>query len=530
MRGSDNSKSVARRTSELAAGAARISGLLPATAVGALVMLSACTAQRQDIEAGKGEPLSAHLGAESFADSDLKLDMPPPAVQRKAEGDDTVQDGGGRTDPSRADHQIVRYIGTDSSKWRPGPSELDYSDLYTRVELYADAGATGVGDGTQSARPLRDYASENRDWLSRLLASETDTVTTLANIEVRDPQLSIAVPLFSISHASGRDLGNTWATNFTSSNIDSPLFRLGPNTGLTIHLNTKVSSDLKSQGASLVVGAVQKAVQIAAPQSTLLTTLSNAEIANTASAIDTAISGLFSRDISEDIQLGRLADSWGQDASFTLYGCAPFVHDEGLAAKASGGGGGSRQGAVTAQNGNCAKSIDLDGGYNIPVGVWTIRLACPHVSAFSSRDICNGATPGQKPPAPPATPEEFAKVTKADQMQVLTTASDAQILQFNLSSQINIQTFVQSQGWYTGFTSAKTTARTSPDYAAFCSGAILGMEAGGLNQFDSALALRAVIRQIPAVAALRENFAAGKTGAGCIKQFQDATGSASISL
>jgi len=490
-------------------------------------MLSACAAQRQDIHAGQAGPAAADISPQPSEARNLGDKPPvPAAVPRKAGNEDAGRNktGQGNSDQNNPDrtsaleenYQIVRYIGTDSSKWQPAPTALDYSDLYTRIELYADAGAAGAGDGSSR---LRDYARENRNWLLRLIASETNTVTTLANIEVRDPQLKIAVPLFSISHASGRDLGNTWATNFTSSNIDSPLFRLGPNTGLTLHLNTKVSTDLKSQGASLVVGAVQKAVQIAAPQSTLLTTLSNAEIANTASAIDTAISGLFSRDISEDIQLGRLVDSWGQEAAFKLYGCAPFIRDEDPAAA----DGRRPREPDSRPEGNCARSIDLDGGYDIPVGAWTIRLACPHVSAFSSRDICEH--PVQSSPSMPATPEELAKVVKQRQAQVLTTASDAQVLQFNLSSQIDIQTFVQSQGWYTRFTTTKTTARTKADYVSFCSGAILGMEASGLNQFDSALALRAMVRQIPAVAALRENFAAGTTGAGCVEQFNDATGS-----
>jgi hypothetical protein len=521
MFGLDNSKSIARQRFVVSTGSVWKSRASQAAIAGALAMLSACATQQQDVQPPKGAPFVEHFDNTTPALLNLNHGAPPSP-------DNNGNPSSAPTSQSETDHQIVRYIGTSSNDWPWNPAVLDYSDLYTRVELFADNDQTGVG-ASENTHALRDYASENRSWLLRLLSSETDTVTTLANIDVRDPQLSITVPLFSISHASGAGLGNTWTTNFTSSDVGSPLFRLGPNTGLTVHLNTKVSSDLKSQGASLVVGAVQKAVQIAAPQSTLLTTLSAPDIANTASAIDTAISGLFSRDISEDIQLGRLTDSWTGGASFTLYGCAPFVRDEGMTAKTVDANGNP----IAPANGNCAKSIDLDGGYNIPVGVWTVKLACPHVSAFSSRGICDG-----KYPKAPVTADGFAKTVKADRAQVLTAANDAQILQFNLSSQVSIQTFVQSQGWFTTFTAAKTTAKTksgttdksSDDYVAFCAGAILGLETSGLNQFDSALTLRAMIHQIPALAALRDSFAAGKNGASCVKQFQDATGSSTTSL
>jgi hypothetical protein len=406
--------------------------------------------------------------------------------------------------PTPREFQLVRYIGSDSSQWKPVQAPLDYSDLYSRIELDVDANHTGAGQD-QSTAALRDYQAENRSWLARLVSNETDTVTTLANIEIRDPELKLAVPLFSVSHASGRDLGNTWSTNFTASNIESPLFRIGPNTGLTVHLDAKASRDLKSQGAALVVSAVQTAVSIAAPQSTLLTALSKSDVSNTANAIDTAISGLASNEISEDIELGRLTDSWNANAELTLYGCAPFVRGESL--------------TQATPDGSCGVHTDLDAGYDQLVGKWHLKLACPRVSAFSSRDLdCQAET----------FSASFATKVEETRAQAVAKVSDAQVLQFNLSSQTDVQTFVKSQSWFTTFIATKTTSntdKTAADYSAFCSGAMVGLEANGLNQFDSALVLRAMVRQMPQISSLRPNFTLDGNGKDCVTLFQEATGS-----
>jgi hypothetical protein len=419
--------------------------------------------------------------------------VPPPGTptDNGAGGANNGGNGnGGTAENTKPNYLIVRYIGVDTSAWPSAHAAQNYSDLYTRIELSSDSNTSG---NAAAGVALRDYSSENRDWFSRLLSSKTDTVTAVANITVRDPGLTVAIPIFSVSHASGRDLGNSWVTNFTASSVESPLFRLGPNTGLTIHLSAKVSSDLKSQGASLAVGAVTRAVQIAAPTSTLLTTLSKTEVSNSAAAIDTAISSLLSEDIGEDIEVGRLMNSWTGNAAIALYGCAPFVRS-----------------TDPVSGGNCAANPDIDGGKDLPVGAWQLRLTCPRLSAFNPRDICivdaaSGAL----------TLEDISTSAKLLALQTSTaaTVSDAQVLAFNLSSQVNIQTFVQSQAWFTTFTGI-SCARKAVDFDNFCGGALVGLEMSGLNKFDAALVVRAIANQMPQLTTLKAAFATSD-GANC---------------
>jgi hypothetical protein len=301
----------------------------------------------------------------------------------------------------------------------------------------------------------------------------------------------------------------SWTTNFTSSDVSSPLFRIGPNTSLTVHLNAQVSTDVKTQGAAVAIGAITTAVKIAAPQSTLLTTLSSPDISNTATAIDTSLSALLSRNITEDIALGRLTDSWSPQATIVLTGCAPFVRTEAPSPPASAQG--------------CGQNLDLDNGYNIPVGVWQLRLACPRYSVFDARDLCHpiGTVKPPETTAPGSTVidlSDAANNVPTIRKTLASAAQDAEILSFKLSSQTDVQTFVQAQAWYSTFIAAAATsggAKAANDWTDFCNGAVQGLEANGLSQFDSILVLRAMIDQMPKIAAHKSDVASGSSGAAC---------------
>ncbi len=385
--------------------------------------------------------------------------------------------------------ELVRYIGIDALDWTNAPAAHSLADLYTRIIVASDLpeGTTGSNAGM----PRRDYVAEKRSWAA-ILSTRTDTVTTVANITLRDPGLTIAIPLFSITHASGRQLGNTWDTLFTASSVESPLFRLSANTGLTLHVSAKVSSDVKSQGAALAVSALTTAVKIAAPTSTLLTTLSKPATDNTAAAIDSAISSLLSESISEDIEMGRLAAGWSPASALEITGCAPFVHATG-----------------TADTHLCGSEGDLKGVVDQPVGTWRLFFACPRLSVFDSKDICDDTPTGLDESLWQAGATKLA----AERALIARTVSDAQILSFNLSSETTVQAYVLAQPWFTSFVALST--RKPADYASFCASGLVALEANGLNTLDAALVIRAMIERLPQMAALHPDFATGDAGSGC---------------
>lgn len=427
---------------------------------------------------------------------------PPPAAGAPAGTANFLADYGASAPPNggvsanASTFQLERYIGIDSSKWPAPDYQASFSDLYTRLELHSDSYRAGVTPSTASSpNTARDYMQENRGWLSRVLSTETDSVTTLASVQIANPELKVSVPLFSVTHASGSGLGNTWATDFTSSDVQSPLFRIGPNTTITIDLSAKVSSDLKSQGTSLAVNAITQAVKIANPSAALLTTLSSSNVNSAATAIDTALSGLLSKDIAEDIQLGRLANSWQPGAQFTFYGCSPFVRSENQPA-----------------NDVCGRNVDIDGGEDVEVGEWTLSLTCPRLSAFDPRDICHPIGSAALTSNGTVLPDNGPAAKK----EIAANIGDSQVLEFPLSSQITVSAFSQSQTWFTTFVTAIGHSAKPSDYGAFCAGAVGAYEASGLNQLDSEMALRALIRSLGQLSGVRSQFKKGGSGDSCM--------------
>jgi hypothetical protein len=59
-------------------------------------------------------------------------------------------------------------------------------------------------------------------------------------------------------------------------------------------------------------------------------------------------------------------------------------------------------------------------------------------------------------------------------------------------------------------------------FSDFCTGAVQGLEANGLSQFDAALVLRAMIDQMPKIAAQKAAFENATTGAACTAVLQSA--------
>jgi hypothetical protein len=404
--------------------------------------------------------------------------LPPPPPPAFIESEPQVGSSGGAEGPpartaTASPIEIVRYIGVDRSKWPGGGAPSNLTDLYTRIEVETDRTTAGGGVAGEPENP-RAYEKERRSALARLLANKTITITTLARADLNDPDLSITLPLYSISHSSIRGTGEVFVTDFMSSHVQAPLFRIRPNTAITLHLNTKISDDLKVQGASTVLKAVQTAVNIAAPTSTLFTTLSKSDLSNASKAIDSALGGLFSQDLTEDVELGRLADSWSPAAEVEVDGRVP----PGL--------------VRTEQETRADKDI----------GVWHIRLSCPRPSYFDPRDLC-----AYEPDGTRFLPGRLGEL----QDDIARRVSDSSILEEQLSAQITIQSFIQTQSWYTAFLG--NGAKTPADARAFCTDALSALYAAGLNRFDASLALRAMADQMPGIATLKPDVAL--TNANC---------------
>ena len=376
--------------------------------------------------------------------------------------------------------EIERYIGVDRSSWPERVQPNGLADLYTRIEVETDAPAT---ESTASARVIRSYDLEKRNIIERIvLNSKTVTITTIANAELNSPDVTTALPLFSVSHVSARGSGETFLTKLTSSDVQAPLFRIGPNTTLTIHLDSAASDQQKFDATPLIFKAVQTAVGLAAPATPILTALSKADLSNTANAIDTTLGGLTSQDVTEDIELGRLVDTWSPDAELKVFGRTPKWLIR----------------TVTETDSGDLSNKETDSN----VGTWHIRLTCPRPSYFDTVDVCSYTTNATGAVKITLDAAKLPETLRALKVRISNIPS-SQVLQAQLSSQITVEQFVQTQSWYTAF--LQTPPKSSDDTKTFCAQAMTSLYAVGLNQFDAALVLKAMATSMPGIVTLKSD-------------------------
>jgi hypothetical protein len=456
-------------------------------------LCAGCATQQQSQFAAKVE--LPNVGAAPLTESPASPSPQAEAQAARAQEKQEAPSGGDRTtngDDFRV--ELARYIRLDRSKWPQAATPNQFQDLYTQLFVESDnrdSGSSGGGStagGHDDDTNLRDYSKEKRFWLERLFLNRNVTITTLANADVSDPDMQVSLPLFSVSRNSSL-AGETFVTSYTSSHMQTPLFRVRPNSTLTIHLNGKISNDVQSQATAAVLKAVQTAVSVAAPGPGILTTLSKQEVSNSANAIDKAIGGLLSQDITEDIELGRAMGSWSQNAEVAVKAYTPWklVRDQGDSGSASG-------------------VVDKRDKY---VGTWRIKLTCPRVSYFDTRDVCSfGVDPSKMDP--------LAFSAKIDELKakIVERVDPEAVLQEPLSSQVSVQSFVQTQSWYTDFlsnisneTSVAGGSKPGEDKTGtatqkFCANVMSALYSAGLSRFDASLVLRAMSQQMPGVVTL----------------------------
>lgn len=370
--------------------------------------------------------------------------------------------GGGGAPVADPRLSLVRYLSADQSRWKETiPRNL--TNLYTRLEIVSSQPIGGAAGTT----PRRSYRLERRSWLSRLISSRNIAISTLARAEIKDPDISVSLPLFAISHDSARGSGEVFVTSFTMSDMQAPLFRIGANSVLSVQLNTKITDKQKSDASAFVIQAVQSAVRIAAPTSSVLTSLSKDDVARTSKAFDSIVSGLMSQELTETIVLGRQLSSWDKGSEILVTGQVPgglVLSDIDRQARAEG------------------RTPD-----DKTIETWHIRFSCPRPSIFHSADLCTDRG------------LDLAGLN-AKKAKIAQEVAPAGILQTHLSSQQTVQSFVQTQSWYTKFLEIK--AKKPADTKGFCIDAAAALYAAGLTDFDAALVVRAMGEKMPGIATL----------------------------
>ena len=350
--------------------------------------------------------------------------------------------------------------------------------MYTRVVVDADLDAENTSP--------QNYDNERRTALARLLSNQGISYTVSLDVELGSPDLKTPVSLFSVGHTSDHGKGESFTTDLNSSNISTPLFRIGPSTEVTFHAHVDTSKSNQFDATPLILKAVQTAVSLAAPPAGILTTLSKVDLSKRAQAIDSALSGLSSREIVEDNAIGREIWSWNGNSEIVVSAFAP----------------------------SWSSKTDIYNAHqptDVPIKQWRVTLECPRASVFNPTDLCSHSQSGQT-----FKPDSLKEI----QQKVALSTPPALILETEMAASVSLKDHVASLKFYTDFLqfddSEKTpvkavkvqqpTATTASKATlqgatlSFCSDLLNDLYGQGLNHFDASLGVRAVSFAMPGLA------------------------------
>lgn len=404
------------------------------------------------------------------------------------------------------------------------------NDLYARWVI-EEIGARGT--------PLvRDYRAETPPFVERIFVGHTRGTVTSVKIKMHDPDIDFTIPLLSVDYNGKVGQGQAFVTNLLTSDMSLPDFRLSPNSSVSIEATSRITNEVDVHATGIVLGTLKDALSIAAPGSSLLTSINREQVQKVSGAYDAALSNLLSRTIAESTTTGRLMSEWYPGASVLVSIDVPAkIRTTGQVLE-------SKKTKATLRR------------------LWfRLTLTCPRLSIFDTVSVCetDGGedknlrvlinSPNRKPSGTvngvvgqPGhdSPQYQAAVTDLAQR-----VTPHQVLNFRMGDSKSLRQFMTEQEWFISLskkmvqpdegvttiasqvvaTEAEGSANTvreqqtlanqraalSPSTAAaeeFCTAVVEKLYSAGLSQLDSEIGLWAIATGIPDFATSRDIFAA----------------------
>lgn len=210
---------------------------------------------------------------------------------------------------------------------------IPLEDLYTRIRIVTlDPQArdmAGTAAGTYTDAPAqRNYKEESRGWLARMMGSKEVSRALLAEFEIRKPDVTATEALFSASFSSNREQGETWSTDQSLALYATPWFKVSSNTTITAKLRMQLSDERESSGATAnVMSSLTNAASLLSPTSSLLTYFTAPSMLEASNFLDTSVSTLFGRSITEQTVSSMAIKTWQDAPILVVYAALPDARD-----------------------------------------------------------------------------------------------------------------------------------------------------------------------------------------------------------
>lgn len=292
--------------------------------------------------------------------------------------------------------------------------------------------------------------------------------------------MSFTVPLLSVSYEGRAGNIETFATALTQSSADQPYFRLTAATAANVALSAQISRDSESRYAAALLGAVQNALNLAIPQSTLLTRINGDDMARTTSAIDSTLSRLGSESTSEIASAGNLIEHWHSNSRFRIHVHVP------------------RKMAPTAQAFPARRRSATERAAPEVLDNWLVfdlQLTCPRHSMFSDRDICDTDERRGQNGVDDIT-DEVIEAAETKVIQSLTRRlKPQQVVDFELAPGVTIRQRLTSADFFQRYLRLMSgpSANKALERATFCESVVNELYRLGLSSLDARIGLWALV-------------------------------------
>ncbi len=376
---------------------------------------------------------------------------------------------------SKDNPAVARRLGGMVSLADCWKSGLPIGDYYTkwRVKMIA----TEPGDF------FRDYEGEKRGTVARLLSGRTRSTVVALKLHVTEPSLDFSIPLMAINYEDKIGNGLSYVTTVSDSNADQPYFRLTATTMTALTLSASSTRNADTPMAARTLGAVQAALSVVAPQSTLITTFSKEASSRMSSAIDSTIASLFSEAKSETLTISKPLESWDRDSRMIVRVDLP--NDVRLRKK-------DRLRHQHTDGTRQASDPDVVDHAQL---YFEVTLACPRPSIFYATDVCpRGAAKTEAP---------------ADLLaQLKANVTAPAVLSFDLSPGKTLRQHISSRDFFLNFLrdlpQGKWTKETRNRLSAFCDAISTELRTVGFSTLDSKIGTWAIISGMGDLASIRD--------------------------
>ena len=210
---------------------------------------------------------------------------------------------------------------------------MKLEDQYTRIRIETlnpkatDISGTASGSYTEKEAD-RNYRKESRGWFARMLGSKSVTRTLLAEFDISEPDIQATEALFAASFSSSNQEGETWSTDQSLAVYATPWFKVTANTTLTAKMRMQLADQRESSSASAnVIGTLTTAANLIAPASSLITYFNSPAMTEASNFLDTSVSTLFGRSITEQSSGSLALKTWADSPILVVYAALPDPRD-----------------------------------------------------------------------------------------------------------------------------------------------------------------------------------------------------------